>query len=92
MSRITQKQEAIIKVFGNAERVQLLCCLAKPHTVTELLEKCTLSQSALSQHLTLLKEVNLVHCIRDGKHQIYSVVDKDVLLVAKTLLAYSMTK
>ncbi len=82
------KKENIFKVFGNHERVKLLCCLSSPKSVTELLEKCTLSQSALSQHLLILKEANLVTCVRDGKKQIYSVTNTEMLKIAKKLLAY----
>ncbi len=83
-----KRNKNIFKVFGNQERVQLLCCLAKPQSVTELLEKCTLSQSALSQHLLILKEANLVTCTRDGKRQIYSIINTEMLAIAKKLIAY----
>lgn len=82
------KQENIFKIFGNNERVRLLCCLEKPHSVTELLEKCTLSQSALSQHLKLLREEDFVRCIRVGKSQVYSVNNKDALAFAKKILQF----
>lgn len=76
----------IFKVFGNRERVQLLCCLAKPQCVSELLAKCSLSQSALSQHLAILKQADLVTCHRDGKNQIYSITKPKMLEVARILL------
>ncbi len=88
MLKSTKKQENLLKVFGNYERLTLLCCLAKPHSVTELLQKCTLSQSALSQHLKVLKEANLVTCLREGKSQIYSVSDTKMLKVAQLLLEH----
>mgnify|MGYP003426942959 FL=1 len=78
---------SIFKVFGNRERVQLLVCLAKTQSVTELLEKCTLSQSALSQHLKVLKEADLVTCARDGKKQMYSIKDEEMLRIAQILLS-----
>lgn len=76
------------KVFGNSERVRLLVCLNKHQSVTELLEKCTLSQSALSQHLKILKDAGMVTCIRKGKKRIYSVTNKTALDIAKMLLHY----
>lgn len=88
MLKSTKKQENLLIVFGSYERLKLLCCLAKPHSVTELLHKCTLSQSALSQHLKVLKEANLVTCLREGKSQIYSVSDTKMLAVAKLLLEH----
>ena len=63
------KGEGLFKAIGNRERVQLICCLAKTQSVTELLDKCELSQSALSQHLKILKDVGIIECVRDGKKQ-----------------------
>ena len=88
MLKSTAKQVNLLKVFGNYERLKLLCCLVKPHSVTELLSKCTLSQSALSQHLKVLKKANLVTCLREGKNRIYSVSDTRMLAVAKLLLEH----
>lgn len=75
----------IYKAFGSNERVQLLICLQHEQTVSLLLSKCHLSQSALSQHLKILKDANLVTCRRDGKHQYYSVASKKILTLAQTL-------
>ena len=81
-------QENVFKIFGNRERVQLLSCLTKPICVTELLQKCHLSQSALSQHLRILRLAKAVECVRDGKKQIYSITDKNLLKIANELLKY----
>jgi len=83
-----KQNKLVYKVFGNHERVQLLRCLSKLHSVTEILKKCTLSQSALSQHLKVLKDAKMITCVRDGKKQMYSVIDKDALAIAKKLLNY----
>lgn len=84
---VTETKEGMFKVFGNRERVQLICCLAKPQSVTELLDRCKLSQSALSQHLKILKDARIIQCVRDGKRQIYSVSNKEMLHIARILLA-----
>jgi ArsR family transcriptional regulator len=76
----------IYRVFSNKNRVKLLVCLSKAKNVTDLLKLCDLSQSALSQHLKVLKDEGVAICKRDGKNQIYSVKDKKVLTVAKLLL------
>jgi len=83
-----EQNELAYKVFGNYERVQLLECLSKHQSVSELLEKCTLSQSALSQHLRMLKDAGMISCVRDGKKQIYSVTDREALGIARKLLSY----
>ncbi|MCF7843540.1 metalloregulator ArsR/SmtB family transcription factor [Candidatus Gracilibacteria bacterium] len=78
--------EDIYKVFSNNNRVKLILCLSKAKSVTELLSLCELSQSALSQHLKILKDNGVAVCKREGKQQIYSVRNKKVLRVAKLLL------
>ncbi len=76
----------IYKAFANKNRVRLIVCLSNAKNVTELLALCNLSQSALSQHLKVLKDEGIAVCARDGKNQIYSIKDKKALVVAKLLL------
>lgn len=45
----------VCRALSNNQRVNLIVCLSKPKSVTEMLETCPLSQSALSQHLRILK-------------------------------------
>ena len=61
------------RVFSSEERVRLIICLSKSKNVTELLSLCHLSQSALSQHLKILRDEGIVNCVRDDKNHIYSV-------------------
>jgi DNA-binding transcriptional ArsR family regulator len=75
-----------ISVLSNEKRLRLLLCLEKPHSVSELLEKCDLSQSALSQHLSKLKNAGFVTCARKGNRQIYTTTNKKVVSVAKSII------
>jgi len=75
-----------ISVLSNEKRLRLLLCLEKPHSVSQLLEKCNLSQSALSQHLTKLKRAGFVNCSRDGNRQIYITKNKKIIKVAKSII------
>lgn len=77
------------KVFSSKERVKLIVCLSKSKNVTEMLSLCHLSQSALSQHLKILRDEGIVSCVRDGKKQIYSIENEKALEVAKQLLQLS---
>lgn len=79
-------KEEIYKVFANENRVKLIICLSKAKNVTELLSLCTLSQSALSQHLKVLKDAGVAVCSREGKMQVYSIKNKKVLEIAKLLV------
>jgi DNA-binding transcriptional ArsR family regulator len=81
------EQKDIYKVFANRNRVKLIVCLAQEKSVTELLGHCDLSQSALSQHLKILKDEGVAVCTREGKKQIYTIKNKQVLKVAQLLLA-----
>lgn len=81
-----KKTEDIYKAFSNHNRVKLIVCLSTAKNVTELLSRCDLSQSALSQHLKVLKDCGVVICKREGKQQIYSIKNKKVLEIAKELL------
>lgn len=83
------KISLVFKAFGNEERVQLLHCLRKEQSVSELLLKCSLSQSALSQHLRVLRLAGLVRCSRKGKEQRYVVMSSKILALAQSLIHLS---
>lgn len=87
-----RSETPIYKIFSNKERLNLLVCLSSPKNVTQLLGRCHLSQSALSQHLKLLKDASVAECKRDGKKQIYFVPNKKVILIAKSLLKLDKLK
>jgi len=54
-----------MKTLGNEQRLLVLCnLLEQPMTVSELNQRMSLSQSALSQHLALLREAGLVETRR----------------------------
>ena len=78
----------IYKAFANEQRLKLLRCLAKPKNVTELLDHCSLTQSALSQHLKVLREAKVVKTERTGKEIVYSVDNKKVMNITNLLLDF----
>ena len=82
------QQTKSCKVFGNFERQKLIVCLKDPHPVNSLLLKCELSQSALSQHLKLLRDAGIVTTIRKGKEIYYQTNHKVALQIAKLLLNF----
>jgi ArsR family transcriptional regulator, virulence genes transcriptional regulator len=62
----------LLKALGNEQR--LLCnLLARPLSVGELNERLQLSQSALSQHLALLRAGGLVDTRREAQSIFYSL-------------------
>lgn len=82
------KNNDTYKSFSNYNRIKLIVCLSKEKSVTGLLGLCDLSQSALSQHLKILKDEGIVMCERDGKNQMYSIKNKKALDIAKLLLDF----
>lgn len=64
----------ILSAFNNSTRLQLIRCLSqKPKSVTEMISICGLSQSAVSQHLSKLRNAGLVTTEKKGKTIYYSL-------------------
>ncbi len=64
----------LLKALANENRLLLLCTLAEGElSVGQLNERVTLSQSALSQHLALLRRDGLVKTRRAAQQVFYSV-------------------
>lgn len=76
-----------ITVLANTKRLYIVHCLKQPQTVSELLDKCDLSQPALSQHLRKLKDAGILQATREATKQIYSVVDPQLHTIVAQLLA-----
>ncbi|MDR6672596.1 DNA-binding transcriptional ArsR family regulator [Xanthomonas translucens] len=76
----------LLKALGNEKRLLLLCLLVDhEHSVGELNARLDLSQSALSQHLALLREDGLVQTRRDGQTIYYSLVPGPAQRILDTL-------
>lgn len=84
--------KSLCKAFGNSKRVQLIACLVHEATVSELLEKCDLSQSALSQHLAVLRDSGIVRTRESGRHVYYKNVSPEYTNLARTLLMLTKQK
>jgi DNA-binding transcriptional ArsR family regulator len=69
------KQMAMLgKGLGNENRFTILqTIMKKPCTVGEIAKLSRLTQPAVSQHLKVLKSVNLVENTRNGQEVLYSV-------------------
>lgn len=78
----------IYSAFGNQTRTKLILCLAaKSKNVTELIQTCGLSQSAVSQHLAKLKKSGIVETKKEGKEVWYSLKFKKAADISKLLLS-----
>ena len=73
----------LFKGFADATRVQILSLLAQQELcVTDIAQAVSLSQSAISHQLRLLKQMHLIKYRLEGKNILYSLADDHV----KTIL------
>ena len=85
---LKQSTEAagFLKALSNQNRLMILCHLIEEElSVTALNEKLPLSQSALSQHLAVLRKDDLVSTRRESQTIYYSIGDARVKEVIQTL-------
>ena len=77
----------LLKVLSNENRLMIVCRLIEsPMTVTELHKKIdNLTQSALSQHLSILKAHRILDSNKCGLSITYSIRDDRIKNVIKVL-------
>lgn len=76
----------LLRLLGNEKRLMVLCQLADGElSVGALQAMIGLSQSALSQHLALMREQGLVATRRESQTIHYRIADPAALRVIQTL-------
>ncbi|WP_236037088.1 ArsR/SmtB family transcription factor [Marinomonas vulgaris] len=86
MLRQSSQAATFLKALSNENRLMILChLLDKELSVTSLNEKLPLSQSALSQHLAVLRKDDLVKTRRESQTIYYSLGDSRVKELIQTL-------
>ena len=76
----------MLKIIAHESRLMILCMLVKNEmTVSQINEFVDLSQSALSQHLAVLRQSNLVETRRESQTIYYKLVDKDLSHIVTSL-------
>lgn len=77
----------LFKVFGDSTRIKMLYVLFEQELcVCDLAESLSMTQSAISHQLKILKQAKLVTGKRDGRQMIYSLADTHV----RTIIAQGM--
>ena len=81
---------ALLKVLANENRLLILCALMQqPLTVGELAKFVpNITQSALSQHLSLLKAHGILDFSKSGQRITYSIADHRVEEIIHVLKQY----
>jgi DNA-binding transcriptional ArsR family regulator len=76
----------LIRALGNERRLVILCRLgAGEYSVGELQPLVGLSQSALSQHLSVLRRAGILAARREGTAMFYRISDPAAVRVIVTL-------
>ena len=76
----------LLKAMANENRLRILCLLDDGElSVSELNAKLALSQSALSQHLAILRREGLVATRRSSQTIYYSLQGNEACTVVETL-------
>lgn len=69
----------LFKIFGDSTRIRILFVLFRSELcVCDLAETLSMTQSAISHQLKILKQAKLVSSRRDGKSVIYFLADDHV--------------
>ena len=69
----------LFKVFGDTTRIKILYCLFEAEMcVCDIAQLLSMTQSAISHQLKVLKQAQLVKYRRDGKTVFYSLADDHV--------------
>jgi ArsR family transcriptional regulator, virulence genes transcriptional regulator len=77
---------ALLKALANGQRLLVLCCLLDGTlSVGEINERVPLSQSALSQHLGVLREASLVTTTRKSQTVYYTLTQGPALEIMEVL-------
>lgn len=75
--------------LSTPSRVQILVCLmAGPRSVGELVDELGFEQSAVSHQLRVLREHDLVRAERAGRRRVYALVDEEVCALLEHALRH----
>lgn len=87
LEMVATEVAAILRVLGNERRLMIVCKLSEwgEANVTTLAQAVGLSQSALSQHLTKLRERGIVDYRRDRQTLWYQISDPRIKKLFATL-------
>lgn len=86
MRRNASDAVSLLKGLANESRLMILCVLSEGElSVGQLNQRIKLSQSALSQHLAVLREQGLVQTRRESQTIYYRLSDTTALTIIELL-------
>lgn len=86
MQRSASDAVSLLKGLANESRLMIMCVLSEGEvSVGQLNQRIKLSQSALSQHLAVLREQGLVKTRRESQTIYYSLADTAAMNIVELL-------
>lgn len=86
MQKAALDASKLLKAIAHRERLLILCQLSQSEqNVGWLLERSSLSQSAFSQHLQVLRKQKLVKVRKEAQNVFYSLDNETVAKILKVL-------
>lgn len=74
-----ERLASILKGIAHPVRLKIICALCiREHTVGELVGLMNITQSAVSQHLSVLKLLGLLGVKREGSNNVYFIAEKNL--------------
>ncbi|MDD2418178.1 MAG: metalloregulator ArsR/SmtB family transcription factor [Oscillospiraceae bacterium] len=90
MEKKAKQLAELLKVLANENRLMIFCALmVEPKTVGKIAESVPyITQSALSQHLAILKAHGILDFTKNGQSITYSIADHRVEEIINVLKKY----
>lgn len=90
MKEKAKQMANLLKVLANENRLMIFCSLMEePLMVGKIAQKVPdITQSALSQHLALLKAHGILDCKKSGQNITYFIADRRVEEIINVLKKY----
>ena len=86
MRENAQEAATLLKAISHESRLMILCLLTQRElSVSELAEYSNLSQSAFSQHLSVLRKEKLVTTRKESQTVYYQLKDQNIKKIINTL-------
>lgn len=80
MNDVMKLQCEICKIFSNADRLRILIALRNgPKTVSDLVNQTGAGQSAISQHLSMMKLRGVLDTEKIGSHVYYNITHPEIM-------------
>lgn len=85
-SEAPQRAARFLKSIAHRDRLKILCTLVDQElSVSEIEDDVGIRQSAISQHLSLMKDEGLLKARRNGRQVLYSISDPTALNIIMLL-------